>query len=91
VSLQFYLFIIMPASAGIHRQPTWGFNRGADHLFFTSEAPQDSIDGWVHIEIPWEQILHVDGEEEPGSLFYPGAVQGIAFGFSTVPDMANRG
>ena len=57
----------------------------------TIETAQDSGDGWVHLEIPWEQILRADWEAEAGSPFDPAAVPGIAFGFSTVPDMPNSG
>ncbi|MCJ7660089.1 MAG: hypothetical protein MUO67_13165, partial [Anaerolineales bacterium] len=35
--------------------------------------------------------LRADWEAEAGSPFDPAAVPGIAFGFSTVPDMPNSG
>ncbi len=57
----------------------------------TIETAQDSVDAWVHLEIPWEQILRADWEAEAGSPFDPAAVQGIAFGFNTAPDMPNSG
>jgi len=57
----------------------------------TIETTQDSIEGWVHIEIPWEQILRADWEADAGTPFDPAAVRGIAFGFNTPPDMPNSG
>jgi hypothetical protein len=57
----------------------------------TIETTQESVDGWVHLEIPWEQILRVDWEAEAGSPFDPAVVQGIAFGFNTSSAAPNSG
>jgi len=61
------------------------------NYLYTIETTQDSVDGWVHIEIPWEQILRADWEADAGTPFDPAVVQGIAFGFSTYPDATNSG
>lgn len=55
------------------------------------ETVSESVDGWVHMEITWDQILRVDWEENPGTPVDPAEINGFAFGFDTYPDTPNSG
>jgi len=64
-------------------------NRSTYH--FTIETVPESVGGWVHMELTWDQILRVDWEENPGSPVDPAEINGFAFGFDTYPDTPNSG
>ncbi len=55
------------------------------------ETVPESVDGWVHMELTWDQIVRVDWEENPGSPVDPVEINGFAFGFNTYPDTSNSG
>jgi len=55
------------------------------------ETVPESVDGWVHIELTWDQIVRVDWEENSGSPVDPAEINGFAFGFDTYPDTTNSG
>ena len=88
--LSFYYHASQPALA-FDINAHGGSTEELTNYLYTIETTQDSVDGWVHIEIPWEQILRADWEAEAGTPFDPAIVQGIAFGFSTYPDATNSG
>jgi hypothetical protein len=58
---------------------------------YTVETPQGSTEGWVNLELPWENILGADWEGDAGNPVDPNQVNGIAIGFSTYPDAPNTG
>ncbi len=58
---------------------------------YTIETVPESVEGWVHMEITWDQILRVDWEEHPGTPINPVEINGFAFGFDTYPDTPNSG
>jgi hypothetical protein len=64
-------------------------NRETYH--FTIESLPESIEGWIHYQLTWDQILRVEWEANPGSPMDPNQVVGLAFGFSTYPDTPNSG
>ena len=55
------------------------------------ETVPESVEGWVHMELTWDQILRVDWEENPGNPVDPTEINGFAFGFDTYPDTPNSG
>jgi hypothetical protein len=59
--------------------------------FYTVETVPESVDGWVHLELPWNQILRAEWEENAGSPVDPAEINGIAIGFPTHPDAPNTG
>jgi len=58
---------------------------------FTIETIPASVDGWVHYELTWDQILGVEWEANPGKPVDPTEVMGFAFGFNTYSDTPNSG
>jgi hypothetical protein len=46
------------------------------------ETPPSSVDGWVLIEVPWEQLLRVAWEEAAGIPFEPAQAMGLSFAFN---------
>ncbi len=58
---------------------------------YTLETVPESVEGWVHIELTWDQILRVDWEENPGTPVNPAEINGFAFGFDSYPDTPNSG
>ncbi|MEA3349585.1 MAG: hypothetical protein U9Q82_03070, partial [Chloroflexota bacterium] len=59
--------------------------------YYTIETVPDSVDGWVHLELAWDQIVRVDWEENPGTPVDPVDIRGVAFSFNTYPDTPNLG
>lgn len=55
------------------------------------ETMPESVGGWVHMELTWDQIVRVEWEENPGSPVDPAEINGFAFGFDTYPDTPNSG
>jgi hypothetical protein len=59
---------------------------------YTIETPPDSANGWIPIELAWNEFHRADWEENGGEPFNkPDQVSGIGFGFSTYPDTTNTG
>ncbi|MFZ5858509.1 MAG: protein kinase domain-containing protein [Chloroflexota bacterium] len=47
------------------------------------ETTQESVDGWIRVELRWDQILRAEWEENPGKPFDPNAVTGFSIGLAT--------
>jgi hypothetical protein len=47
---------------------------------FYAVTTGDSVDDWELFEIPWDQFLRVDWEENPGTPVTPDQVLGLSFG-----------
>jgi len=48
-----------------------------------AEIPQDSVQGWAVIELPWSEFHRVDWEEDGGQAFAsPQEILSVGFGFS---------
>ncbi len=47
------------------------------------ETTQESVDGWIRVELRWEQILRAEWEANPGKPFDPNAVTGFSIGLAT--------
>jgi len=59
---------------------------------YTVEAPAESVNGWIPLELRWEDFHRADWEENPGTPFgKANQVTGMAFGFGTLPDAPNTG
>ncbi len=58
---------------------------------YVIETVPESVDGWVHLELAWDQILRVEWEENPGSPIDPVQINGFALGFDTYADTPNSG
>ncbi len=58
---------------------------------FSVETTQQMVDGWVHLEFPWEMLRRAEWEADPGSPLVPDQVAGMAIGFNTFPDAPNNG
>lgn len=59
---------------------------------YTVEAPAESVNGWVPMELRWEDFHRASWEENGGSAFAKSnQVTGLAFGLGTLPDAANAG
>ena len=58
---------------------------------YTTESVPESMTGWVHVDLTWDQIVGVDWEENPGMPIDPTEINGFAFGFDTYPDTPNSG
>ena len=59
--------------------------------YYTIETVPESVTGWVHVELTWDQIVGVDWEATPGTPVDPAEINGFAIGFSTFPDTPNSG
>jgi hypothetical protein len=58
---------------------------------FSVETTQEMVDGWAHLELPWELLRRADWEADAGTPLVPGQVVGMAFGFDTFPATPNEG
>ncbi|MBT3389833.1 MAG: hypothetical protein HN413_05420 [Chloroflexi bacterium] len=58
---------------------------------YVIETVPESVDGWVHVELTWDQIVRVDWEENAGQAINPAEINGFAIGFSTYSDVPNSG
>lgn len=47
--------------------------------------------GWDYLVVPWEKLLRVEWEANPGTPFNPAKAAGLAFGFSASEDSAYAG
>ncbi len=52
---------------------------------------EDSISGWEHIEITWEQIVRAEWEENSGTSINPAEINGFAFGFNAETESSTKG
>lgn len=69
-----------------------GSPESQETYLYTIEAPSDSAEGWIPIELRWLDFHRADWEENAGAPFAsPDRVLGLAFGFSTYPDTPNTG
>jgi hypothetical protein len=59
--------------------------------YYGIETVPESLDGWVHLELYWDQIVGVDWEENPGIPVDPAEITGLSFGFSTYEGTPNIG
>ncbi|MBN1304107.1 MAG: hypothetical protein JXA13_06695 [Anaerolineales bacterium] len=87
-------FYIKAAPAGLvmHVDLYAGSGDARESYVYVLETPPDSANGWVLIQLRWEDFHRVDWEEGAGSPFTkPDQVQGMAFGFDTYPDTPNTG
>ena len=50
---------------------------------FHTQTPNESVNGWAQVAIPWAEILRAEWEENAGTQFNPAAVTGFSVGFST--------
>ena len=55
------------------------------------DAAPESLAGWVHVELTWDQIVRVEWEENPGSPIDPTEINGFAFGFDASIGTPNAG
>ncbi len=55
------------------------------------ETAPESVDEWVYVELPWEQILRVEWEENAGTPVDPADVIGLAFGIGTTTGETKTG
>jgi len=58
---------------------------------FSIETTQEMVDGWVHLEFPWDLLRRAEWEADPGTPLIPDQVAGMAIGFNTFPDASNNG
>lgn len=59
---------------------------------FTIETTQESVDGWVPINLYWSDFHRADWEENAGAEFSKAAeIVGLAFGMGTYPDTPSKG
>jgi hypothetical protein len=58
---------------------------------FTLETTQEMVADWVYVELPWDRLLRVAWEDEPGAPVDPAHITGVALGFNTYPDAPNVG
>jgi len=59
--------------------------------YYGIETVPESFDGWVHLDLYWDQIVGVDWEENPGIAVDPTEIMGLSFGFSTYEGTPNIG
>lgn len=59
---------------------------------YTIEAPAESVNDWVPMQLRWEDFRRASWEENAGTAFEPSrGVAGLAFGVATLQDAANVG
>ena len=58
---------------------------------YSIETVPESVDGWVPMELTWNQILGVDWEEDANNPINPAEITGISFGFDTYEGTPNGG
>jgi hypothetical protein len=58
---------------------------------YTIETVPESVEEWVHMEIPWSQILGAEWEAYAGVPIDPAEINGFIFGFQTPIDAPNSG
>lgn len=58
---------------------------------YTVETVPESVDGWVPIDLTWNQLLGVDWEADARNPIDPSEITGVSFGFSTYEGTSNTG
>jgi hypothetical protein len=58
-----------------------GSEENKETYLVTLETTPEMVDGWVLVEVPWDQLKRADWEENAGAPFNPGVAVGLAFGF----------
>ncbi|OQY33898.1 MAG: hypothetical protein B6I38_03020 [Anaerolineaceae bacterium 4572_5.1] len=66
---------------------------GEDESYvYMVETTPESVDGWMRVDLAWDQFHRVDWEANAGTPFAKqDQISGMAFGFSTYPDTPNIG
>ncbi len=88
--LSFYAHASQPAMV-FDVNAYFGSMDAKETYLYSVETTQEMVDGWVYLEIPWENLLRADWEENAGTPFNPAIVRGVSFGFNTPPDASNTG
>ena len=69
-----------------------GPSENRETYLYTVEAPAESVNGWIPMELRWEDLHRADWEENAGTPFAKAnQVTGMAFGFGTLPDASKAG
>jgi hypothetical protein len=69
-----------------------GPSENRETYLYTVEAPAESINSWIPLELRWEDFHRADWEENAGTPFAKAnQVTGMAFGFGTLPDTPKAG
>jgi len=69
-----------------------GSSENRETYLYTVEAPAESVNGWIPMELRWEDFHRADWEENAGAPFVKmNQVTGMAFGLGTLPDAPNTG
>jgi hypothetical protein len=87
-------FYLRSASAGpiVHIDLYAGPDGQRETYYYTLELPPDSVNGWIPIELRWEDFHRSIWEENANAPFAkPDQVTGFAFGFPTYQDVPNTG
>jgi len=67
-----------------------GPNENRETYLYTIEAPAESVDDWVMMELRWEDFHRASWEENADAPFAkPDQISGVAFGVGTPPDAPN--
>lgn len=64
---------------------------GLTSYVFHTQTPPESVNGWMLIQVRWNEILRSEWEENPGTPFNPNEVTGFAFGLATPEKSRSRG
>lgn len=56
---------------------------GRTTYVFHTQTPTGSENNWMLVEVPWENILRTEWEENPGTPINPAGITGFSFGLST--------
>jgi hypothetical protein len=69
-----------------------GPDENRETYLYTVESTEESVNGWVTMELNWDDFLRASWEENPGkALTKAGEVTGMAFGVGTTPDTSSAG
>ncbi|RLD04291.1 MAG: hypothetical protein DRI56_11455 [Chloroflexota bacterium] len=68
-----------------------GTDENRTSYYHQIEAAPESVDAWVYVELPWEQVLRVEWEENAGTPVDPAQINGIAFGVGTATGESKSG
>ncbi|MBI4615542.1 MAG: hypothetical protein HY720_18130, partial [Planctomycetes bacterium] len=55
------------------------------------ETPEEAVDGWADISLPWDRFRRVEWEEDAGSPCPPDRVVGVGIGMGAPEDSGLRG
>ncbi|HMZ07079.1 MAG TPA: protein kinase [Anaerolineales bacterium] len=74
--ITFYLRSDQP-NTGYHLEILGGTPNARTTYVYWTEAPPESAEDWVRIDIPWRQFSRADWEEDPGTALDPSTVTGF--------------